>query len=409
MRALPAVSKPRKAGVAGCVSRWLSAWLVALLLVLATGVASAAPSTEVPQQATGIEHPQPGDSPRLAGRLPRLAPAPSSFHRHDGGWVQFEYPPDMRQRVQPLIAEADDFKAALVQRLGYPVLARVEVRIARNHREMATLGPEDVPVPGYASGVAYSQLGLILLSIEPRYPNSHHDLAEVFRHELAHVALHDATDGRGVPKWFNEGFAVHVSGESSITRLQTLWSATLGNRLLPLGQLERSFPADPVRTDVAYAQAADVVRFLVRRQDRDRFASLFARVRAGQPFTGAVSDAYGVDLDTLESQWREDVAKRYTFWPVLFSSTVVWMGVLGLFVWGWQRRKRRDKVTLARWAREEAAEDARRVREIEAVEREEEPPRLHVVLARHRSRSSIPSVPDEVPKVEHNGNWHTLH
>ncbi len=351
----------------------------------------------------------PGDSPQIAGRLPRLNPAPPSFHRHDGGWVQFEYPPEMRQRVQPLIALADEFKGVLVKRLGYPVLDHVEVRIARNHREMATLGPEDVPVPGYASGVAYSQLGLILVSIEPRYPNSRHDLPEIFRHELAHVALHDATEGRGVPKWFNEGFAVHLSGESAGTRLQTLWSATLANRLLPLEQLERSFPSDPVQTDVAYAEAADVVRYLVRHQDRERFAALFARIRAGQPFGLAVSDAYSVDLETLESQWREDVAKRYTFWPVLFSSTVVWMGVLGLFVWGWRRRKHRDQVTLARWAREEAAEDARRALERVEEEREEEAPRLHVVLARHRSRSSIPSTPDEIPKVEHNGDWHTLH
>jgi hypothetical protein len=275
---------------------------------------------------------------------------------------------------------------------------------------MATLAPEDAPVPDYASGVAYSQLRLILLSIEPRFPNSNHDIAEIFRHELAHIALYDATEGRDVPKWFNEGFAVHVSGESAATRLQTLWSATLSHRLLPLGQLERAFPADPVRTDVAYAQAADVVRFLVRKQDRDRFASLFARVRAGQTFDSAVTDAYGVDLDTLESQWREDVAKRYTFWPVLFSSTVIWTTAIGLFVWGWRRRKQRDKVTLARWAREEAAEDARRARAAaEADEREEEAPRIHVVLARNRQRLPLPSAPEEIPKVEHNGDWHTLH
>jgi hypothetical protein len=153
-----------------------------------------------------------------------------------------------------------------------------------------------------------------------------------------------------------------------------------------------------------------VVRFLVRQQDRDRFAALFARVRAGQSFNAAVTDAYGVDLDTLESQWREDVAKRYTFWPVLFSSTVVWMGAIGLFVWGWRRRKRRDRVTLARWAREEAAEDARQAREQqEAEERDDQPPRLHVILARSRGRSPIPSAPEEVPKVQHNGDWHTLH
>lgn len=397
--------------------RWLAALCAVLLLLTARG-ATADPARAglgAPSRSEdGFAHPMPGDAPRLGAKLPKVPAPPPSFHRHDGGWIRFDYPPDMRQRVQPLIAEADAFKAELVRRFGHPVLGRVEVRIARSQREMATLAPENAPFPAYASGVAYSELGLVLLSIEPRYPNAHHDLGEIFRHELAHVALYDVTGGRGVPKWFNEGFAVHVSGESFATRVQTLWSATLANQLLPLEQLERSFPADPVRTDVAYAQSADVVRYLVRKQDRDRFAALFARIRAGQAFDSAVADAYGVEVDVLESQWREDVAKRYTFWPVFFSSSAVWMVAMGLFVWGWRRRKRRDQETFARWDREEAAAEAARRAEAAALlaavpDPEDAVPRMHVVVARSRSRTPMPSAPEEIPKVEHDGSWHTLH
>jgi hypothetical protein len=233
-------------------------------------------------------------------------------------------------------------------------------------------------------------------------------LVEIFRHELVHLALYDAVGGNHVPRWFNEGFAVHASGENRGARLWTLWSATLSENLIPLRRLERSFPSDPTTASVAYAEAADIVRFLLRTQDDHRFRAAIERIRNGQPFDNALSDAYGTDVMNLEYEWREDVARPYTFWPVLFSGTVVWMAVIGLLVWAWRRRRARAEVTLARWAREEALEDAR-----QRAARADVQPRVHIVLARSSEPEVVELRPElrdtDVPKVEHDGRWHTLH
>jgi len=354
-------------------------------------------------------HAPPADAPRLESGLKIPAP-PASFNMHDGGWIRFAYEPSQRERVQPLITQADAVRAELVHRLGRPVLKKVTVYVARTPLEMAALAPEGAPFPKYASGVAYSDIGYVLLTILPNDPNSHHDISEIFRHELAHVALFDAVGGQPVPRWLNEGFAVYASGETSFTRVQTLWTATVSDQLLPLERMERTFPNDAVGVSVAYAQAADVVRFLIRQQDEQRFIGMVSRIRNGQQFPQALRDAYGLDLSTLEYEWREDVARRYTFWPMVFSGSLVWVGVIGLFVWGWRRRKKRDKVTLARWEREEAieAELHRRLRE------ETDRGRLRIVFARGDQRPQVeikpPPVPEgEVPRVEHDGRWHTLH
>ena len=95
---------------------------------------------------------------------------------------------------------------------------------------------------------------------------------------------------------------------------------------------------------------------------------------------------------------------------VLFSGTVVWMGALGLFVWGWRRRKRRAEATLQRWAHEEAAEDKLKRNIAERTEQG----RIHIVLARGTAPANAPQMPPPlpdggVPKVEHEGQWHTLH
>lgn len=338
----------------------------------------------------------------------QLTPPPvaAGFSTYDGGWIRITYHPSSRERVEPLIAAAEGAKRDLEDWLGRPVLGKVRVDLARTPGEMATLAPRGAPYPEYASGVAYPELGLVLLTLTPRYPSENLDVVQVFRHELAHVALHDAVGEHPIPRWFNEGFAVMASGETSFERMWTLSSATLSDRLLPLSQVERSFPNDENKASVAYAEAADVVRFLIRREDRHRFRALVGELSSGRTLDGAAREAYGVDLVSLEHEWREDVAKRYTFWPILFSGTAVWAGVLGLFVFGWRKRRARSKAVLARWARDEEREDQLR--------RLEESARIHIVLQRAPAGTATPipapAPPDlDVPRVQHDGTWHTLH
>jgi hypothetical protein len=335
-----------------------------------------------------------------------MPPVPAGFATYDGGFVRFSYHPSTREQVEPLIAAADETRRELEIWLGQPVLHRVRVDVARTPREMKAFAPRGAPYPDYAAGVAYSDLGLVLLTLSPISPNDSHNLLQTFKHELAHVALKDALGGRHVARWFNEGFAVLASGETSFDRLSTLWTATVADRLLPLSEVERSFPSDGVTASVAYAEAVDVVRFLVRREERHRFRALIRELREGRTLDTAARDAYGVDLATLEREWREDVAKRYTFWPILLSGTGVWAGVLLLFVWGWRKRRARTRVTLERWARDEAREDQLRKLQDNA--------RVHIVLA-HASTVAATPVPNtkppeiEVPRVQHEGEWHTLH
>lgn len=348
-----------------------------------------------------------------------LPPLPDDFSTVNAGWIDFAYHPSIRGRIQPLLAAADRTRGELEAALGQRVLSRVHVRIGRTPGEMQNLAPRGIGYPKYASGLAYSEIGLVLLTEEPRYPGEQHDLTEIFRHELAHIALHDAVQGKSIPRWFNEGFAVHASGEAVSGRLQTLWTATLSGNLLPLRDLTARFPSDATTASVAYAQAADIVRYLVRADEAHRFRSLVERVRTGESFERALSDAYSTDLASFEHEWREDVARRYTFWPIFLSGTTIWVLALGLVVLGWKRRKKRDQKTLARWAVEEAAEDARRA----ALQRELMARPVHIVLAHRDFVPGAPPAggseeggeqrprakPPEVPKVEHDGHWHTLH
>jgi len=391
--------------------RFVGWWRLALSVLFGATTAFAATSNE----SVG-SYELPADQPRSSARALELPAAPPTFNVADRGWVHFAYPPSMRAKVQPLLRSSDEIRAELGRRLGQSVLGNVHVRVARTPFEMTTLAPEGAPYPKYASGVAYSELGLVLLTLDTGQANSLYDVGEVFRHELAHLALADAIgDAERVPHWFNEGLAVHLSGESTLVRLRTLTTSTLAGRLIPLSKLDRGFPADALQADIAYAEAADVVRFLLRQEDRERFPALIARLRDGEPFASALRDAYGVDLWTLEHEWREDVAKRYSFLPVFFSGSLVWIGVLVLFALAWRKRRRQSRETLERWAREEAFVEIGRARA--ATARVTPVPRVHIVLPGSEplvAPQEVPMLPPsavevDVPKIEHDGHWHTLH
>ena len=345
----------------------------------------------------------------------RIPDAPQDFVIHgENGWLKIAYHPSLAAKVRMLVDEADSAKAELIEKLGVPVLKNVTVRVGRTAGEMETLAPVGTRFPKYASGVAYSELGLVLLTATSRFPNERFDLKEVFRHELAHIALHDAVSRDKIPRWFNEGFAVFASGEAESSRLQALWTASLSGNLLPFSRLTRSFPADAQTASVAYAQAADLLRFLLRSGEEHRFSALIRRISGGQTFEKALGDAYSTDMYTLERQWREDVARRYTFWPVIFGGSLIWVFALGLLAWGWARRRGRAQQKLARWAREEALEDAKRdwaktvLARMSAKFDRAHPPEREEPQPEHREKA-VNFVARPVPSVEHEGERHTLH
>ena len=319
---------------------------------------------------------------------------PATYQHKDLGWIKFAYVPSAHERVSPLIRDAEEIKARLTDELGQPVLSNVEVRIARTPEEMATLAPLEAPPPPYGSGVAYLQLHLVLLTLQAPGSNEGVDLDEVFRHELTHVALEDAVGGRHVPRWFNEGLAIYESAENPWLRMKTLGDASLSGTLLPLSGIDKGFPADGYEVSIAYAESADFVRFMMRKADHDRFARMIDRVRSGQSFERAVADAYSSDLSKLEFQWKEELGKRFTYLPALTGGSILWVLVIGALVYGYVKKRRRAKVTLARWEKEEAAAlDA-----IMAAKEADARPSFEQIVAKA-----------ELPKVEHEGGWHTLH
>jgi hypothetical protein len=328
---------------------------------------------------------------------------PADFQRLDRGDVAFEFPSSVRSRVEPLLDEAESFRARLAKDLGQSGLGSVLVRVARGPDQMVTLAPPGKPPFDYASAMAYpwaSPPHLVVLSMQAPVTWEATDLDETLKHELAHLALQDAVGDHHVPLWFNEGFAMYESGELRLARWETLSRAAFADRLIPLAELDSAFPRESTGVHLAYAESADVIRFLARDADRARFGSLMQRVRAGVPFTRAIEDAYGTDVRKLEYEWREEVRRHLRLLPLLTGGGLFGALAAALLVAAWIRRRQHAKAKLAEWAREEAEGDV-----VPAAARV---PRAQVAGEPAGGEAAVPAVPT-MPVVEHEGRWYTLH
>ena len=240
------------------------------------------------------------------------------------------------------------------------------IRVARNPREMRALAPVDMPPPDYATGVAYSRWGVILLTMSAPQTWEPPDLEVVLVHELSHVALYRAVAGNDVPRWFNEGVAIHQSEARMLPRMESLLRAAAQRSMLRLSELDKHFPSRPHEVNVAYAQSADVVSFLRRsNNDERRFHRMIYALRNGETFDTALASAYGWTRIGLERQWRESLRTRYRILPALLAGSTVWVIAAILVVFAYRRRRQYHHMKLQQMGYRE---------ELEAIQLTSRPP-----------------------------------
>ena len=126
-------------------------------------------------------------------------------------------------------------------------------------------------------------------------------------HEIMHVLVGRKTEGSiNLPLWLNEGLAEYANRDKTISYDMYLDWAIGTNQLKPLSQL-RSFPGDPKLTLVAYGQSRSVINYLIDNFGETGMNVLLTNISKGKTIDEALINAYGYDLDTLDSDWRKSI------------------------------------------------------------------------------------------------------
>ncbi len=135
--------------------------------------------------------------------------------------------------------------------------------------------------------------------------------SQTLAHETTHAIVARLYPGKHWPKWLGEGFAEHMSGQSTGARmgqynqrlLQRFQMATL-----PLDKLvaTESYPDDPRDVAQFYQSSEKLVRFLMTKNPPERFPNFVGLILDNTPFPDAITKIYGdkyKDYDTFTKEY----------------------------------------------------------------------------------------------------------
>ena len=239
---------------------------------------------------------------------------------------------------------SEEFYAEMPQLTRLMPAGMIDIWVCNTQKEFQA--SVHAPIHDWAVGCAFPLSRRIVILNPKHIALAKLQLVQVLRHEIAHVLFGQCTRKavREIPLWFIEGIAIYFAEEWVPSRHETLLKHIFSKSIIPLQELERSFPRTQAGADLAYAESQDTVRWLVEVKGRDVLFSLIAELHAGSNFRTAFETVVGWDLATYDILWRESLTERYQ-WASLFSNSyVLWGGFGGLALIGylvcWNRRRR---------------------------------------------------------------------
>jgi|LNFM01.1.fsa_nt_gb hypothetical protein len=336
------------------LQRFLSLLLALVMALGSTSVAhaqSAATDAELSRTARDLVTEAPD------GRALTIPSRPAGYTVERRGPVTIAYPPNLASTLRRTLDNVDRDLASLQAQFGLRSLPALEIRLVADPDVMRQLAPPQAPPPAYAVGVAYPSLGLTLVSASAPRTWEASDVRRVLRHELSHLLLAHATNHAPLPRWFSEGVAVEQAGEHSWERFEELARASAFDRLIPFHELDAAFSDRSSRVDLAYAQSADFVGFLLRKDGHARLGVFGQHLSTGVVFDEGMRRTWGMSLRFAENSWKDEVKNRHLLLPFVLGSSALWLGSAVLLFVAYVRSKRRGRRIMARWAEDEARAD----------------------------------------------------
>ena len=160
--------------------------------------------------------------------------------------------------------------------------------------------------PSWTGGQAFANQDIVILAI------SLYELdwgRDAIVHELTHVLVGHLTFSclGDVPTWLNEGLAVYSEGVPDPSTQQYLEDAIENNTLVTIRSLSAGFSEVSDKAYLSYSQSYSITKFLIESYGQEKMTSLLVSLRDGLTIDEALTQTYGLDIDSLEVGWRQAV------------------------------------------------------------------------------------------------------
>jgi len=220
-----------------------------------------------------------------------------------GDRVDLHYYGTARQ-AGTLLEAAEEAIQRLEADLGVPEVGRVSIYSYQSARDMAlALTPRSEVYDDrvLTLGVAIDERTLLLLG-------THRDARQTVAHELSHIVVGQATDNpfTTLPRWLDEGLAMHAEGALPVANRNALESAVRSDSLISLRSMT-SYTGQAGDVDLFYGQAYSVVDYMLAEFGQGKMRELLSVFAEGVRQDEALQRTFGFGLDHLEDLWRESL------------------------------------------------------------------------------------------------------
>lgn len=268
------------------------------------------------------------------------------------GRMRFVPGPGAQGLADALARTADEDRDMVGRDVGRDWDGVTEVRVVLDAPSFRAALPRGASVPEWAAGVALPEQNLVVLRAFPGSPEAR----AILRHELSHVAVGRLSSGH-VPRWFLEGLATLQAGDAWSRHGPSLVRAAIAGRLFRLHDLAEAFPTGAADAELAYAESADFVSWLVERSGEAQVRGLLGDVVSGTSFEAAMSERFGAGVASLEHEWSRSLARWELIARVATQTEIWWVLLAALLALGALRVRAKRQALLDAMAHEEEARE----------------------------------------------------
>jgi hypothetical protein len=214
----------------------------------------------------------------------------------------------------------DELAAQRVLEIGVEALDRLhfEMGVTDPKPVRITIAPDEAAfrsltggsVPEWGVGVAYPSRSFVVLR-SPRIIEYPLALGQIVVHELAHVATERGLQGVRAPRWFHEGVAMRSAGEWRLGDLDAMVARVGGGGLIPLRELDVSFPYDSDDAAAAYVESFFAVGLIAERSGIGNASGIVRAVASAGSFESAIERLTGSSLAAFEEDVLSEMGRSY--------------------------------------------------------------------------------------------------
>jgi len=209
--------------------------------------------------------------------------------------------------------------------------------------------------PDWGAAAAFPERHLIAVK-SPDHFNINRSLAELLAHEYTHLLLSQSSGPGELPRWFEEGLAMHVSLEWSWSDNLAMSKAAVFGQLIDLEEIRYVNRFAESKAHLAYSESYLAVNYLIETYGSGSIRAFIASIASGGSEGDAIYEATGSTAAEFADDFRLYLNRRFNVASLFMDTLFFWLGLSFLVLIGAWLKYRRRKQFYRRWEQQERLE-----------------------------------------------------